>query len=48
MRTVVAYGGVEAYLHSFLASWLVGGKWSASRPFTAAKEPPVSNEQMAR
>jgi hypothetical protein len=26
-----AYGGVEIYLHAFLASALDGGEWSASR-----------------
>jgi hypothetical protein len=35
------YGGVE--IHIFLASALVGGEWSASRPcrFPPGKEPPV-------
>jgi hypothetical protein len=27
-----AYGGVDVYIHIFLTSALVGGKWSASRP----------------
>jgi hypothetical protein len=27
-----AYGGVDAYIHIFLTSALVGGEWSASRP----------------
>jgi hypothetical protein len=27
-----AYGGMDAYIHIFLTSALVGGKWSASRP----------------
>jgi hypothetical protein len=27
-----AYGGVDIYIHIFLASALVGGEWSASRP----------------
>jgi hypothetical protein len=26
------YGGVDAQIHVFLTSALVGGKWSASRP----------------
>jgi hypothetical protein len=26
------YGGVEAYLHTFLTSELDGGEWSAPRP----------------
>jgi hypothetical protein len=34
------YGGVEAWLHSFLTSGLVGDEWSISRPgrFTTWKE----------
>jgi hypothetical protein len=27
-----AYGGVDVYIHIFLASILVGGEWSVSRP----------------
>jgi hypothetical protein len=27
------YGGVDVSVHVFLASTLVGGEWSASRPF---------------
>jgi hypothetical protein len=27
-----AYGGMYVYIHIFLASALVGGEWSASRP----------------
>jgi hypothetical protein len=27
-----AYGGVNVWIHVFLTSALVGGKWSASRP----------------
>jgi hypothetical protein len=27
-----AYGGVDVYLHVFLASALIGGEWSASFP----------------
>jgi hypothetical protein len=27
-----AYGGVDAQIHIFLTSALVGGEWSASRP----------------
>jgi hypothetical protein len=26
------YGGMDAYVHVFLTSTLVGGEWSASRP----------------
>jgi hypothetical protein len=35
------YRGVDAYIHVFLASALVGGKWSVSRSvsFTSGKEP---------
>jgi hypothetical protein len=35
-------GGVEAYVHVFLTSALVGGVWSASRPgrFTSGERAP--------
>jgi hypothetical protein len=41
-----AYGGVDAQIHIFLTSALVGGEWSASRPgrFTPRKEPQVPIE----
>jgi hypothetical protein len=28
-----AYGGVDIWIHIFLTSALVGGEWSASRPY---------------
>jgi hypothetical protein len=28
-----AYGGMDVYIHIFLASALAGGEWSASRPY---------------
>jgi hypothetical protein len=28
-----AYGGVDVYIHIFLTWALVGGEWSASRPY---------------
>jgi hypothetical protein len=36
------YGGVDVYIHIFLASALVGGEWSASRPgrFTPGERAP--------
>jgi hypothetical protein len=36
-----AYGKVDVHIHIFLTSALVGGEWSASRPyrFTPGKEP---------
>jgi hypothetical protein len=38
-----AYGGVDVYIHIFLTSALVGGKWSASLPcrFNPGEDPPV-------
>jgi hypothetical protein len=37
------YGEVDVSIHIFLTSAIVGGEWSASRPFrfTPGKEPPV-------
>jgi hypothetical protein len=37
-----AYGGMDVYIHIFLASSLVGGEWSASRPgrFTPGEKSP--------
>jgi hypothetical protein len=37
-----AYGGVDAEIHIFLTSALVGGEWSASRPsrFTPRERTP--------
>jgi hypothetical protein len=37
-----AYGGVDAYIHIFLTSALVGGEWSTSRPgrFTPGERAP--------
>jgi hypothetical protein len=37
-----AYGGVDVYIHIFLASALTGGEWSASRPgrFTPGERAP--------
>jgi hypothetical protein len=39
------YGRVDVYVHIFLTSALVGGKWSASRPgrFTPGEGAPVSH-----
>jgi hypothetical protein len=31
-----AYGGVHVYIYVFLSSELVGGEWSASRPWLFA------------
>jgi hypothetical protein len=38
------YGGVNVQIHVFLASALVGGEWSDTRPgrFTPVEKPPVS------
>jgi hypothetical protein len=37
-----AYGGLDVWIHDFLASALVGGEWSASRParFTPRERAP--------
>jgi hypothetical protein len=39
------YGGVDVYIHIFLTSALVGGKWPASRPgcFTPRERAPVTH-----
>jgi hypothetical protein len=39
------YGGVDAQIHVFLTSALVGGEWSTSRPsnFAPGKRAPGSN-----
>jgi hypothetical protein len=40
-----AHGGVDVYIHIFLASALVGGEWSGSRPgrFTPEERAPGTN-----
>jgi hypothetical protein len=39
---MMAYGGVDIYIHIFLTSALAGGEWSASRPgpFTPGNKAP--------